>query len=151
MTPSERITEIIDAGRECGPDELESIFDALEPVAAEAMIGTWRGGGFETDSDAARMLAKMRWYGKRFTDAETVEPLLCRNENGEVYAYTKLGAARLREVSFRGRSSAAMVYDVQPIIDCFRRIDHDRVLGVMDVKGTPPTFFFHLTRESAPE
>ena len=54
---------------------------------------------------------------------------------------------RLREVSFRGRSSAAMVYDTQPIIDCFRRIDDDRVLGLMDVKGSPPDFYFHLTRD----
>jgi hypothetical protein len=151
MTPEERITQIIDSGRECGPQELQPIFDELGSVATEAMIGTWHGGAFESTSDAARMLEKMRWYGKRFTDVETVEPLLCRNEGGEVYAFTKMGAARLREVSFRGRASAAMVYDTQPIIDCFRRISDDLVLGVMDVKGSPPDFYFHLSRDPAPE
>ena len=39
------------------------------------------------------------------------------------------------------------VYDTQPIIDCFRRIDDDRVLGLMDVKGAPADYFFHLTRD----
>jgi len=147
LTAAERIAEIIDSGRECGPDQLEPIFDALEPVAAEAMLGQWRGGAFESSSQAAGMLVKLGWYGKRFNSAEDVEPMLCTDEEGSVYAYEKLGKARLREVSFRGRSSAAMVYDTQPIIDCFRRIDDDRVLGLMDVKGSPPDFYFHLTRD----
>jgi len=147
MTPEEQIAEIIDSGRECTAAEIEPIFDALEPVEPDAMLGSWAGGGFDTTSPAAGMLAKMRWHGKRFNDAENVEPLLCKDEDGNVYSYDKLGMARLRVVSFRGRSSAAMVYDTQPIIDSFRLIDEDRVLGVMDVKGSPPEFYFHLTRE----
>ena len=147
MTAEEQIAEIIDSGQERTAAELEPIFDALEPIEADAMLGQWRGGAFESSSQAAGMLVKLGWYGKRFNDSENVDPLLCKAEDGSLYAYEKLGKARLREVSFRGKASAAMVYDTQPIIDCFRRIDGDRVLGVMDVKGSPADFYFHLTRD----
>ncbi|MDL2402614.1 DUF4334 domain-containing protein [Rhizobium mayense] len=54
--------------------------------------------------------------------------------------------ASLRPMSFRGKMSAAMVYDEQPIIDYFRRIDDDRLLGVMAVEGDRRYYFFLLTR-----
>ena len=59
-------------------------------------------------------------------------------------------AARLRSVAFRGKASTAMVYDRQPITDHFRRIDSDRVLGLMVYRPRPlPYFFFCLERDSA--
>ncbi|MFS8114022.1 DUF4334 domain-containing protein [Rhizobium jaguaris] len=54
--------------------------------------------------------------------------------------------ASLRSMSFRGKTSAAMVYDSQPITDYFRRIDDDRLLGVMEVEGDDRHYFFVLTR-----
>ena len=56
-------------------------------------------------------------------------------------------AARLRAENFRGKRSAALIYDRQPIIDHFRRIDDDRVLGLMEMRGMERPFFFLLTRE----
>lgn len=55
--------------------------------------------------------------------------------------------ARLRRIEFRGRSSAAMIYDRQPIIDHFRRVDDASLLGLMDLRGVAP-FFFLLRREA---
>lgn len=60
---------------------------------------------------------------------------------------TSRPAARLREVSHRGVVSAAMVYDAVPIIDVFRRIDDDLVLGLMDMRGLDTVFPFVLHRE----
>lgn len=56
-------------------------------------------------------------------------------------------AARLRRLLFRGRQSAAMVYDRQPITDHFRRIDDTRVLGLMERRSMERPFFFLLMRE----
>lgn len=53
--------------------------------------------------------------------------------------------ARLRTVDYRGLASAAMVYDHLPIIENFRRVDDDTLLGVMDMRGTTP-YFFYLVR-----
>ena len=54
--------------------------------------------------------------------------------------------ARLRAVEHRGVSTAAMVYDHLPIIDVFRRVDADTLLGVMDLRGAAP-YFFILARD----
>ncbi|MBK5962060.1 hypothetical protein CCR97_28260 [Rhodoplanes elegans] len=57
--------------------------------------------------------------------------------------------ARLRLVTFRGQAGAAMVYDRQPIIDVFRQVDADTLLGVMDLRGLPEPYFFVLRRDPA--
>ena len=57
--------------------------------------------------------------------------------------------ARLRSMEHRGVITAAMIYDAQPIIDHFRRVDEDRLLGLMDLRPTPAPFFFLLTRTTA--
>lgn len=54
--------------------------------------------------------------------------------------------ARLRMVEHRGVLSVAMIYDDLPIIDVFRRVDDETVLGLMDRRGTEP-FFFILRRD----
>nr|WP_246597882.1 DUF4334 domain-containing protein [Nocardia tengchongensis] len=61
---------------------------------------------------------------------------------------TTASRARLRDLEFRGKSSAAMVYDHLPIIDIFRRVDADTLLGVMDMRGLDEPYFFVLHRDS---
>jgi hypothetical protein len=62
---------------------------------------------------------------------------------------TRASKARLRRVAFRGKMSIGMVYDDLPIIDHFRKIDDNTVLGAMDYKRLSdyPPFFFILRRE----
>ncbi|NGN63130.1 DUF4334 domain-containing protein [Streptomyces sp. A7024] len=55
--------------------------------------------------------------------------------------------ARLRDLEYRGSVSAAMIYDHLPIIDVFRAVDDDTLLGVMDRRGMPEPYFFVLHRE----
>ncbi|WP_299437219.1 DUF4334 domain-containing protein [uncultured Rhodospira sp.] len=59
---------------------------------------------------------------------------------------TRRPAARLRLMVFRGVPSAAMIYDRQPIVDVFRKIDDTTVLGVMDMREDRAPFFFVLRR-----
>ncbi len=42
----------------------------------------------------------------------------------------------------RGVVTAAMLYDALLIVDVFRRISADTVLGVMDMRGLTGPFFF---------
>lgn len=64
------------------------------------------------------------------------------------FIITKKSKARLRMVYYRGKVSAGMVYDQLPIIDVFRKVDDNTVMGVMDFKGSPSknNFFFVLER-----
>lgn len=57
---------------------------------------------------------------------------------------TRQPRARLRAIEFRGKVSAAMVYDHLPIIDVFRRVDQHTLLGAMDQRGAPQPYFFTL-------
>ena len=61
---------------------------------------------------------------------------------------TEQSQARLRMMEHRGKVSATMIYDHLPINDSFRKIDDNRVLGVMDYKEIEQPFFFVLTRTS---
>jgi hypothetical protein len=64
---------------------------------------------------------------------------------------TRRSRARLRMTSYRGRVTATMIYDSVPIIDVFRRVDTDTVLGLVDWKGMRQPFFFLLRREGTPQ
>jgi hypothetical protein len=61
--------------------------------------------------------------------------------------HTNRPKARLRTVQHRGVHTAAMVYDALPIIDLFRRVTPDTVLGLMDLRGLPQPYFFVLLRD----
>jgi hypothetical protein len=60
---------------------------------------------------------------------------------------TRRPAARLRMLRFRGRTTAAMLYDDIPVQDVFRRMDARTVLGLRDGRGMERPFFFLLRRE----
>lgn len=62
---------------------------------------------------------------------------------------TQKSKARLRMVYYRGKVSASMVYDQLAIIDVFRKVDDNVVLGLMDIKQKSPgaSYFFVLYRE----
>lgn len=54
--------------------------------------------------------------------------------------------ARLRTVTSRGVASAAMIYDQHAIVDCFRKVDNDTLLGAMDIRGFADPYIFVLRR-----
>lgn len=145
MSAESDLLGIIKSGGACPANKLLPLFDQLEPVSAEFMLGTWHGGKFDggTEPDP------IKWYGKRFVSRTHVEPLLCYAADGSIYSYDKLGVAQLREVAFNGKVSASLIYDQHPIMDYFRKVTNDIVLGLGDVKGKPTDFFFHLTRNAA--
>jgi len=62
---------------------------------------------------------------------------------------TSKSRARLRMIGHEGVSTAAMLYDQLPIIDVFRKLDDNTVLGIMDHKDIEQPFFFKLIREIA--
>lgn len=81
-------------------------------------------------------------HGRRFTGRATAVafrmllPLLA----------TRRPRARLRPVEYRGVTSAAMSYDQLPIIDVFRAVDDDTLVGAMDLRGLPEPYLFTLRR-----
>jgi hypothetical protein len=62
---------------------------------------------------------------------------------------TRSSGARLRELTYRGKTGAAMIYDRIAVIDIFRKLDDNNLLAIMDLKGDTSNklFFFTLTRD----
>lgn len=52
------------------------LFDELDPVDIEFMIGRWQGSGFHTNHQMDGLLEAFNWYGKEFISADHVHPLL---------------------------------------------------------------------------
>lgn len=59
---------------------------------------------------------------------------------------TRRPRGRLRAVRYRGVVSAALLYDDLPVLDAFRAVDEDTVLGAMDARGSDRPYLFELRR-----
>ncbi|PLN86150.1 hypothetical protein BDW42DRAFT_108971 [Aspergillus taichungensis] len=129
--------------------ELEDIFNRLPPAPLDLLRGPWNGGSFDTGHPIHKRLRSMNWLGKTFHSTEDVDPIVVARD-GERVCDEAWGHARLREVKFRGVISAAMVYDLHPIIDHFRLVTPTMVAGAMDTKvgADLGTYYFYLTKES---
>jgi beta-xylosidase len=134
------------------PDaELDEFWASLEPATIADMIGEWQGGEFVTGHMMNGGLAKAKWFGKTFTSAADVKPLVCLDDDGNKFSNVEMGKgeASLWLEEFRGEVTATMVYDGQPIHDHFKKIDDGAVMGIMNGKHVLDAgryFYFYLER-----
>jgi len=118
-------------------EDLDALWADCRPVRAADILGDWRGSDFETDHPVHGMLAASGWHGKRFVSVREAHPLICRGPDGELFSNAELGngLASLWDIEFRGEVTASMVYDGQPVIDHFKAVEDDLLLGIMNGKG----------------
>jgi hypothetical protein len=140
------------------PGELDALWADLEVVDVASILGSWRGFAFLTGHPIEKVLSAGRWHGKRFVAPDDAKPLICRADDGSLYSDTTAGRgeASLWNVEFRGEVTATMVYDGMAVLDHFKRVDDDTLMGVMNGKPalvlpTGHHFYFGLERESARE
>ena len=62
---------------------------------------------------------------------------------------TSAPRARVRDLEVRGVVTAALLYDHLPVVDAFRRVGPDELLGLMDRRGDTQPFVFRLRRAPA--
>ena len=142
MTLSQKWLDIIESKKAYSTEELMPLFLDLPPITPEEIFGQWKGGKFDGGKPDP-----INWYGKRFISREYVEPLLVTGADGSVQVFDKLGSARLREIAFKNVVSTGLIYDKHPILDYFRKINDDLIIGFGESKGPTPDFFFFLQRE----
>jgi hypothetical protein len=75
MSPLEPFNTILQR-RAISPEEALTLFDALEPVNLEFMVGRWRGSELHTNHPLNHLLEAASWYGKEFIEPDRVHPLL---------------------------------------------------------------------------
>jgi hypothetical protein len=152
-----------------GPVTIESMFGHWrggEVPTGHVMDGllsayAWHGKSF-FDAETVHPLVFRDWQGQRVSLDPRWMPLGLARYRWLAHSVamrgivrlirplleTRAPRARLRAMEHRGVVTATMIYDHLPICDHFRRLDDDRLLGLMDLRGAAP-FFFTLTREAA--
>ncbi len=73
--------EALSLGRSSTSEAL-AIFDDLDTVDIDFMIGSWKGAGFPTDHPWDGLLETYHWFGKCFKSPEAVQPLVFTTANG---------------------------------------------------------------------
>ncbi|SDE02268.1 DUF4334 domain-containing protein [Rhodococcus tukisamuensis] len=118
------------------PTDLDAVWAALDVVAAADILGTWKGAVFQTGHQLCTILPASGWHGKTFHSVLDAKPLMCRDDEGNLYSNVKLGRgeASLWNIEFRGEVTATMVYDGKPIFDHFKRVDENTLMGIMNGK-----------------
>ena len=165
--------------RAASTEDAIRIFDGLEPVTLDFMIGKWKGYEIATGHTMDGLLEPTGWYGKYFKSPEEVHPLLFfANKKTELYSVnpkliplgiqfpktkilgtlmamlrpilqTKKSTARIRMIGYRNKVTGTMAYDEKAIFDHFVKINENTMLGAMDLKGSPSPYIFVLERDSA--
>jgi hypothetical protein len=132
-----KFTELRHRTDRIDPRELDEVWAALDTVHVDEILGEWKGSDFDTGHCGSPLLKEIRWYGKRFHSRLEVEPAICTDDDGNLFANTAAsnGDASLWMVEFRGEVTATMVYDGLPIFDHFKRVDETTLFGIMNGKG----------------
>ena len=73
------------------PADLDDLWADLDTVTVEEILGPWRGGDFATGHVISQVLTRSRWHGKRFESALDAKPLICRDEDGELFSDLRAG------------------------------------------------------------
>lgn len=64
--------------------EALDLFDDLDAVETDFMLGAWKGSGFPTGHPLDGVLESHHWHGKRFESLEHVHPLLFSTRSGDI-------------------------------------------------------------------
>ena len=114
-----------------------ALFDALEPVDAGFMLGSWRGEGFPSQHPLDGVLEAYHWHGKRFDSAGTVHPLVFCQPGGATVCVNPLWLAPALKLLGRIRlpRTAAMVWLFQRLLPLLRTSRPRATLRMHDWHG----------------
>jgi len=115
--------------------KLLDLFDQLGPVSCDEIYSPWSGRSFQTGHWAVKLLRDIKWYGKWFRSKLAAAPLICFDERENLFSNQILGGeGTLWMAEFRGKVSATLIYDCQPMFNHFRKVDDNTLMGLMDEK-----------------
>lgn len=102
-TPNQRLAEL---SHGCSDAEMMAFYDALAPVVADGMLGSWHGAEIPTGHPLGGLLDRYGWFGKRFDDAEHVHPLVMQDRFGRfAIDPTLLPVRRIRTLAHLARTT----------------------------------------------
>ncbi|MCU0849591.1 MAG: DUF4334 domain-containing protein [Spirochaetes bacterium] len=124
--------------------ELDELFEELQPITIDEMMGKWRVGYIFTEGTGSKFEKILKYlprlYGKSYMSKNKV--------NAWVFSFfgIKFGfpgaTAILETVVYRNKISTAMIYNFLPIIDHFRKVNARTLMGIMEIKGKVSVYFY---------
>ena len=84
MNTSEKFQATQERGN-TSTEEALKLFDELDTLDLEFMIGRWKGSGFHTNHPLDGLLEAIDWYGKEFITSDCVHPLLFLDSNNKIF------------------------------------------------------------------
>ncbi|RAK90705.1 hypothetical protein BO79DRAFT_252887 [Aspergillus costaricaensis CBS 115574] len=129
------------------PSEVQNVFDLLPAVSPEFIFGEWEAHllatGHPSDPKAAALLPIFKVFRSR-TSVDKYSLA-----GGEKKHLPGWGNLFLAEMTYRGISSAAMIYGDCPVVDYLRYVDDNTIAGAQwslnqDDSGV---LYFYLTRK----
>jgi hypothetical protein len=149
--PVQRLAVLRAAPDPIDEDRVAGLWEVLPPAGLTEMLGHWRGGLLNTGHPHNRRRTPSPWHGKYFESVERALPDVCMTDDGR--RYTRGATASLWLVQFRGEMTASLIYDRKPVIDHFKHVDENTVLGVMNRpvdRRAGRWLYFWLEREDVP-
>jgi hypothetical protein len=116
----------------------------IPEITNTEILGEWKGGYITSGSVIDLSLKNYGfygWIGKHYLTEDKVKALM-HQFFGLKFNFPVIGNARIREIRFRGKVSTGMIYNHLPIIDHFRRVDENTLMGAMDLKGKIVLYFY---------
>ncbi|MEH3143690.1 MAG: DUF4334 domain-containing protein [Mycobacterium kyogaense] len=115
------LTDVLPSAPTTTADAL-ALFDSLPAVETEFMLGTWHGAEVPTGHPLDGMLESSGWWGKQYTDSETVHPLLfpTRDSSGlwplnPLPAFAGLGIAT-KIPALKQRNLSGVIAALRPVL-----------------------------------
>lgn len=134
METLENCQSILQAGKTTVETALQ-LFDSLEPVNLEFMLGRWQGSGLHTSHPMDGLLEASKWYGKEFVDPETVHPLLFVDSQGEIIKVAPQPMAMKWALSMPGIKSDLMKPFLQLTTSLLKTEESQARLRMMEYRG----------------
>lgn len=71
------------------------MYDQLEAIPSEDLIGSWKGTSLDTGHPAHQRLTEVSWAGKDFHSVDDVDPVIVFDDNGKRVVSEAFGKARV--------------------------------------------------------
>ncbi|KAL3457427.1 hypothetical protein BJX64DRAFT_293203, partial [Aspergillus heterothallicus] len=81
MSKPEEILPLIRNGTPITPLAATTFFNALPPIPASSLLGSWHGTCILTNHPGTKPLLDINWVGKDFHSLEDVDPIIVRAED----------------------------------------------------------------------
>ena len=127
--------------------ELDDFFATLEPININMLTNEWKVEYLFTKEGTGsyweiitKTIPFFRVYSKQFLNKNNV--------NAWVYKFfgikfhCGIAKAFLKEITFRNKKSVSMIYKNMQMIDHFRKIDENTIMGIMETNNQLNLYFY---------